>query len=113
MKIYPKDEREVDQSPKTQGSWERRAYTFDFSDDDITTIEQQSVVVYLEAPGGARGDDVSSSVLSGDVSVDEDLILTTPFLHSLEAGKIYLLYGRVIHDNGQKSEQFCRMIARD
>lgn len=107
MARYPKDEREVAESPKIQGIAESRAYTFDFGADDIVTIASVSAAVYLD------GVDVTASVMPSGAATASGLVVTTPKLTGLLAGAIYHMYARVVHDGGQQSELFCRVLARD
>ena len=101
----PHDAREVEESPIIQGTWEARAYSFDFADCGVTDISDQVVAVYL------AGVDVTASHVSGAASV-EGLVVTTPPVANLEAGKVYHLHGRVTHDGGQKTELYTRLIGR-
>lgn len=103
---YPKDPREVLESPIIQGAWEALAYTFNFANCDVTTVEGQSVAVVCDEV------DVTSTVMPGVVDPPVDLVLTTPKLTGLTAGKIYYMYGRVTHDGGQKTELLCRVFAK-
>lgn len=101
----PRDAREVLESPLIQGTWESRAYEFDFAGCGVTAIEDRSVAV---TAGGA---DVTSTVISGSASV-AGLVVTTPPLANLQAGTVYHLYARVIHDGGQKTELYARILGR-
>lgn len=101
----PTDAREVDESPLIQGTWEARAYAFDFTDCGVIDIDTPTVAVFL------FGDDVTASHISGTPSV-EGLIVTTPPVANLEAGRVYHLHGRVTHDGGQKTELYTRIIGR-
>lgn len=102
----PKDTREAIESPVIQGTWEAIAYTFDFSNCGVGSITGQSAAVYLD------GADVTSAVMPSGSATAAGLIITTPKLTGLQAGRIYHLYGRVVHDGGQQTELFCRVIAR-
>lgn len=102
---YPDDERVVAESPKVQGTGEARAYSFDFTGCGVTTIASQSAAVFLD------GVDVTDSLMPGSATVS-GLVVTTPKLGGLTAGKIYHLYARVTHDGGQVTELLCRVIAR-
>lgn len=101
----PRDAREVRESPLIQGTWERRAYEFDFTDCGVTTIEDKSVAVT------AGGVDVTNTVISGGPSV-AGLVVTTPPLANVQVGTVYHLYARVIHDGGQKTELYVRVLGR-
>lgn len=101
----PTDAREVLESPLVQGVWEARSYTFDFANCGVTDITAQVAAVYL------LGADVTASHLSGSASV-AGLVVATPSLANLEAGKVYHLHARVTHDGGQKTELYARIIGR-
>ena len=101
----PQDAREVEESPLIQGVWEARAYSFDFTDCGVTDIDTPAAALYLS------GEDVTASHISGSASV-AGLVVTTPPVANLEAGKVYHLHGRVTHDGGQKTELYARIIGR-
>lgn len=103
---YPRDAREVQESPLIQGAWESRAYTFDFTDCGVTTIASVSAVVML------NGADVTATVMPSGAASFVGLIVTTPKLTALVAGQTYALYARVTHDGGQQTELYCRVVAR-
>jgi|GEM_PF-3224494 hypothetical protein len=103
---YPRDEREVLESPKVQGVNEARAYTFDFTDAGVVTVSSPVAKVYQD------GVDVTATVMPTGSASLVGLVLTTPLLRNLEAGQVYLMYGRVTHDGGQQTELFCKVIAR-
>lgn len=103
---HPNDTREALESPVIQGTWESIAYTFDFTNCGVTTITAQTAAVFLD------GADVTSTVMPSGSASAAGLVLTTPKLTGLQAGRTYHMYGRVTHDGGQQTELFCRVIAR-
>lgn len=103
---YPRDAREVQESPLIQGVWESRAYAFDFAGCGVTSITAASASVTLD------GADVSATVMPSGAASFAGLIVTTPKLTALVAGQTYLLYARVTHDGGQQTELYCRVVAR-
>lgn len=110
--IYQRDEREVLESPKVQGTAESRAYSFDFSACGVTTIAgTPSVALYdwsIDPP-----EDVSATKLSNQAAPASGLIATmSGTIIGLDAGTEYRLFCRVTHDGGQESELFCRIFGR-
>lgn len=106
MPTYPADEREVIESPRTQGANEERIYSFDFTNCGVTTIEGTPTMQVMD---GAA--DVTSDVMPGTASAS-GLVVTAPELKGLTAGHTYLVFARVGHDGGQKTELFCKVITK-
>lgn len=104
--VYPNDEREVLESPKTQGVNEARAYTFDFTDAGVVSASTPVAKVYQD------GVDVTATVMPAGSASLVGLVLTTPLLRDLTAGKLYIMYARVTHDGAQISELLCRVLAK-
>lgn len=110
--IYQRDEREVRESPKDQGTAESRAYSFDFSASGVTSIEGTPTVVLYDW-SGATPEDVSDEKLSDPAAPASGTVVTmSGKVEQLEAGKEYRLACRVTHDGGQASELFCRIFGR-
>lgn len=111
MTIYTRDEREVLESPKTQGASEARAYSFDFSAAGVTTIEGTPSVALYDWSAGML--DVSGAKLSSQAAPASGRIATmSGKVEELEAGREYRLFCRATHDGGQVTELFCRIQAR-
>lgn len=111
MTIYTRDEREVLESPKVQGTNESRAYSFDFSAAGVTAIEGTPTVTLFDWSAG--GIDASGSKLSSTAAPAAGLIATmSGKVQDLAAGTEYRLSCRVTHDGGQASELFCRIFGR-
>lgn len=112
MTIYTRDEREVLESPKVQGTSEARAYSFDFSASGVTTIAGVPTVTLYDWSVDPPLD-VSASKLSGATAPASALVATMAgVVQDLEAGKEYRLFCRATHDGGQVTELFCRIRAR-
>ena len=109
---YPKEPREVFESPIIQGVWESIAYNFNFANCGVTTITGETAAVYELLAGDMIGPDVTADVMPNGSATVNGLILTTPPLTNLTAGQKYAMYGRVTHDGGQKTELLCRVFAR-
>lgn len=105
------DEREVLESPKVQGTNEARAYSFDFTNEGVETIEGVPTVTLYDWSAGMV--DVSDDKLSEPEAPAVGTVATmSGVVHLLLAHTEYRLYCRVDHDGGQTSELFCRIFGR-
>lgn len=104
------DEREVLESPKTQGTHEARAYAFDFTQAGVLSIAsaaQQVLSLDTEPPT-----DVTSTVMASGAPQITGLVVTTTLLADLTDRVEYWLFCRVTHDGGQITELYCRIYGR-
>lgn len=112
MTIYTRDEREVLESPKVQGTSEQRAYSFDFSAAGVVTIEGTPTVALFDVATDPPTD-VSTTLLSGRAAPASGLVATmSGVVQGLTAGTEYRLVCRTTHDGGQVTELFCRIFGR-
>jgi hypothetical protein len=110
--IDTRDEREVRESPKTQGANESRAYSFDFSAAGVVSISGTPSVTLYDWSSDPPAD-VSATKLSSTSAPASGLVATmSGKVQGLAAGIEYRLFCRATHDGSQVTELFCRIFGR-
>ena len=95
--------REVKESPLRQGTDEKIAYIFDFTElDGLPTTDVSTTTDSFELYDMSNSADVTSTLLSGSGSVSTYYV-TSPLVTGLTAGVDYKLTSRVVIDSNTLS----------